>query len=40
MNYQKIGIFFAVALPAPNTENNHPKWDLGKDFCSQTFIER
>ena len=37
---QKIDIFFFVALPSPNTKKNHPKWELGKDFCSQAFIER
>ena len=31
---------YFVALPSPNTKKNHPKWDLGKDFSSQTFIER
>ena len=31
---------YFVALPSPNTKKNHPKWDLGRDFCSQTFIER
>ena len=34
---QKIDIFSFVALPSPNTEKNHPKWDLGKDFSSQAF---
>ena len=37
---QKIDIFSFVALPSPNTKKNHPKWDLGKDFSSQSFIER
>ena len=37
---QKIEIFSFVALPSPNTKKNHPKWDLGKDFSSQAFIER
>ena len=37
---QKIEIFSFVALPTPNTKKNHPKWDLGKDFSSQAFIER
>ena len=37
---QKIDIFSLVALPSPNTKKNHPKWDLGKDFSSQAFIER
>ena len=37
---QKIDIFSFVALPSPNTKENHPKWDLGKDFSSQAFIER
>ena len=37
---QKIDIFSFVALPSPNTKKNHPKWDLGKDFSSQAFIER
>ena len=36
---QKIEIFFFVALPSPNTKKNHPKWDLGKDFSPQVFIE-
>ena len=29
-----------TALPSPNTKKNHPKWDLGKEFSSQAFIER
>ena len=37
---QNIEIFSFVALPSPNTKKNHPKWDLGKDFSSQAFIER
>ena len=37
---QKIEIFSFVALPSPNTKKKHPKWDLGKDFSSQAFIER
>ena len=37
---QKIDIFSFVALHSPNTKKNHPKWDLGKDFSSQAFIER
>ena len=37
---QKIDILSFVALPSPNTKKNHPKWDLGKDFSSQAFIER
>ena len=37
---QKIDIFSFVTLPSPNTKKNHPNWDLGKDFCSQAFIER
>ena len=37
---QKIDIFSFVALTSPNTKKNHPKWDLGKDFSSQAFIER
>ena len=37
---QKIDIFSFVALPSPNTKKNHPKWDLGKDFSSQAFIEK
>ena len=37
---QKIDIFSFVALPSPNTKKNHPKWDLGKDFSSQAFMER
>ena len=37
---QKIDIFSFVALSSPNTKKNHPKWDLGKDFSSQAFIER
>ena len=37
---QKIGIFSFVALTSPNTKKNHPKWDLGKEFSSQAFIER
>ena len=37
---QKIGIFSFVAFPSPDTKKNHPKWDLGKDFSSQAFIER
>ena len=37
---QKIDIFSFVALPSPNTKKNHPKWDLGKDFSSQAFVER
>ena len=37
---QKNEIFSFVALPSPNTKKNHPKWDLGKDFSSQAFIER
>ena len=37
---QKIDIFSFVALPSPNTKKNHAKWDLGKDFSSQAFIER
>ena len=36
----KIEIFSFVTLPSPNTKKNHPKWYLGKDFSSQTFIER
>lgn len=32
-------MFWIVALPSPNTEKNHPKWDLGKDFYFQAFIE-
>ena len=32
-------MFWIVALPSPNTEKNHPKWDMGKDFSSQAFIE-
>ena len=36
---QKIEIFFFVTLPSPNTKKNHPKWDLGKDFSPQAFIE-
>ena len=36
----KIDIFSVVALPSPNTKKKHPKWDLGKDFSSQAFIER
>lgn len=32
-------MFWIVDLPPPNTEKNHPKWDLGKDFSSQAFIE-
>ena len=37
---QKIDIFSFVALPSPNAKKNHPKWDLGKDYSSQAFIER
>ena len=37
---QKIDIFSFVALPSPNTKKNHAKWDLGKNFSSQAFIER
>ena len=37
---QKIEIFSFAALPSSNTKKNHPKWDLGKDFSSQAFIER
>ena len=37
---QKIDIVYFVALPSPNAKNNHPKWDLGKDFSPQAFIER
>ena len=37
---QNIDIFSFVALPSPNTKKKHPKWDLGKDFSSQAFIER
>ena len=37
---KKIDIFSFVALPSPNTKKNHPKWDLGKDFSSQAFIEK
>ena len=37
---QKIDIFSFVALPSPNTKKNYPKWDLGKDFSPQAFIER
>ena len=37
---QKIDIFSFIALPSPNTKKNHPKWDLGKYFSSQAFIER
>ena len=37
---QKIDIFSFVALTSPNTKKKHPKWDLGKDFSSQAFIER
>ena len=37
---QKIEIFSFVTLPSPNTKKKHPKWDLGKDFSSQAFIER
>ena len=33
-------MFWIVALPSPNTEKNHPKWDFGRDFSSQAFIER
>ena len=36
---QKIDIFSFVAFPSPNTEKNHPKWDLGKDFSSQAFTK-
>ena len=36
---QKVDIFSFVALPSPNTKKKHPKWDLGKDFFSQAFIE-
>ena len=36
----KIDIFSVVPLPSPNTKKKHPKWDLGKDFSSQAFIER
>ena len=36
---QKIEVFSFVTLPSPNTKKNHPKWDLGKDFSSQAFIE-
>ena len=36
----KIEIFSFVILPSPNNKKNHPKWDLGKDFSSQAFIER
>ena len=37
---QKIEIFSFVVLPSPNTKKKHPKWDLGKEFSSQAFIER
>ena len=37
---QKIDIFSFVTLPSPNAKKNHPKWDLGKDYSSQAFIER
>ena len=37
---QKIEIFSFVVLPSRNTKKKHPKWDLGKDFSSQAFIER
>ena len=37
---QKIEIFSFAALPSSNTKKNHPKWDLGKDFPFQAFIER
>ena len=37
---KKIDIFSFVVLPLPNTKRNQPKWDLGKDFSSQAFIER
>ena len=37
---QKIEIFSFAALPSSNTKKNHPKWDLGKDFSPQAFIER
>ena len=36
---KKWNLFF-VALPSPNTKKKHPKWDLGKDFSAQSFIER
>ena len=36
----KMDMFSFVALPSPNTKKNHPKWDVGKDFSSQAFIER
>ena len=37
---QKIEIFSFNALPSPNTNKNHPMWDLGKDISSQAFIDR
>ena len=37
---KKLKFFFFVALPSPNTKEKHPRWDLGKDFSSQAFIER
>ena len=36
----KIEKFSFDTLPSPNTKKNHPKWDLGKDFYFQAFIER
>ena len=36
---KKIVCFSSVVLPSPNTKMNHPKWDLGKDFSSQAFID-
>ena len=37
---QKIDVFSFVSLPSPNTKKNNTKWDLGKYFSSQAFIER
>ena len=37
---QKIDSFSSVVLPSPNAKMNHPKWDLGKDFSPQAFIDR
>ena len=37
---QKIEIFSFVVLSSPNAKKKHPKWDVGKDFSSQAFIER
>ena len=37
---QQIKIFCFNAIPSPNTNKSHLKWDLGKDISSQAFIDR